>query len=255
MYNYLSLVYVFAFIYGALVGSFANVLIIRLPKNENWIIDSSHCIKCGHKIKWWMNIPLLSFFLLRGKCYFCKKNISLQYPLVELLCAVKAVALAYFYIEDLELFTFLNFLHMDLILVLLIVHFFIDVKHQILPDIINILLLILGLLYVYKLDDWKPNLIGALVGFLGPLLITYLFFQIRGQVGLGGGDIKLFGVIGLFLGWQGIIQTLLYSSVLGIVVAGALIALGKLKRQDPFAFGPSIIIIFVIQLYLPGLLP
>jgi len=239
------------FIWGCLWGSFTNVLIIRIPLGKNWVTDRSACMNCHKKIPWWQNIPVFSYLTLKGKCSFCHSKIPFQYLAVELLCGIKALILAKMYLTDFEPKTIYTFVHHDLLLCLLIAHVFIDFKHKILPDVINGIILVLILINVAIMGNWQNAAIGFAVGFGGTLLITYLFYFLRGKVGLGGGDIKLYGLVGLALGFEGVIQNLMVSSMLGLVAALILMSLKKMQKNDHFAFGPWIIIVFIIQLHFP----
>ena len=133
----------------------------------------------------------------------------------------------------------------------MLVHFVIDVEHHLLLDRINIFFLIVILPYVLYFYDPYYWITGGLIGFLGPLSITWLFYKFRGVVGLGGGDIKIFGVLGLLLGPLGILNNIFMSCLLGSVIGVVLIALKKLNKDTPFAFGPYIIVTAAIQIYFP----
>ena len=243
-----------AFFYGTIWGSFCNVLIYRLPLNQDWIFARSKCTECNKLVSWWMNIPLFSYLILKGKCFNCHKKISIQYPIVELICGLKAILLYWAYVHEINSATILNFLFHDMILTLLIAHFIIDLKYHLLPDIITIMLLVLILINVGVHESWYWSLTGAAIGFFSTLIITYIFYLMKGQIGLGGGDIKLYGVIGLMVGPMGIVQTLLVSSIIGIFHAITLMCLKKMKKDQPFAFGPSIIITFILQIHFPFLM-
>ena len=243
---------IYAFIFGALFGSFLNVVIYRVPENKSVVFPPSRCPVCQHKIKWYENIPILSWIFLRGKCSGCKTKISFQYPLIELL-----MGLASFFLFpgnlDFNWISLVIYLGKYFVFFIFVAHFMIDIKHKILPDGLNIFLMILFLPYVISYFSPYHYLVGGLIGFLGPLSITYLFYKLKGQVGLGGGDIKLYGILGLYLGPLGILNNIFLSSMSGTLFALALILTGKMKRDQPIAFGPFIIIIAVIQIYFPQL--
>ncbi len=240
----------YAFILGSMLGSLANVLILRIPIEKSVVLPSSCCPSCNTKLRWYMNIPLISFLVLRAKCAFCKKRISWQYPLVEIICALFAV---WIFPQDLSLVSILYFLFYLLFFVALIVHLFIDLKHQILPDSINLFLLSMLLPFSAYQFHWQHWVLGAAIGFVGTYFVTWLFYKIKGQIGLGGGDIKLFGVLGLFLGPYGIVQNIFTSCLLGSIIGLILLAFKKLDRNTPLAFGPFIIIVAIWQIYLPEL--
>lgn len=240
---------IYVFIITSFIGSFLNVLIYRLPLHENWISTRSHCPHCQKKISWWMNIPLLSYFILRAHCYYCHAKISMRYPLVEFLTGITGTCLFQHYWLQLNS-PGLFFFHFS-VFALLLVHWFIDLDHHLLLDKINLtLLFIIGAFAIFQFS-WEHWLLGGLLGFLGPLSITYLFYVVRHQVGMGGGDIKLYGIFGLYFGPYGILQTLVLSSLLGVAIASVLIVTKKMDRKHPFAFGPAIILSGLIQFHFP----
>lgn len=241
---------IFSFVFGSLIGSFLNVVIYRLPRELSVVTPRSSCPKCKHMIKWYENIPMLSYIFLRGKCSSCGTKISIRYPLIELLTGLFAYFLAP---TSLYLPELINFIFYFSIAAVFLSHILIDIEHQLLPDKLNLYLLIVILPYVvlnYSLYHW---LIGGAIGFLGPLGVTYLFYKLRGQIGLGGGDIKLFGILGLILGPLGVMNNIFMSCMLGSIIGVGLIVLKKLDRDKPFAFGPFIIIAASIQIFFPDL--
>ena len=230
-----------------MIGSFLNVLILRLPKEQDVILKSSHCPHCHKKLSWWMNIPLFSYLYLKGKCRYCSHKISWQYPLIELVTGLAAFLLVTFYPYDRwwELFFIFT------IFCIFLVHTIIDLRHQILPDSLNLILAIMFLSYsLYHYDLWFW-LLGGVIGFGFPLLVTWLFYLIRGQIGLGGGDIKLWGALGLYLGAQGIIVNIFISCLLGSVIGVLLIITKVTKRSEPIPFGPFILVVSFIQIIFP----
>lgn len=132
-----------------------------------------------------------------------------------------------------------------------LVHFFIDLRHQILPDSLNLYLAMLFLCYGIFYLSWKQWLLGGIVGLSMPLLVTWLFYLAKGKVGLGGGDIKLYGALGIFLGPMGVLQTIFLSCLLGSVVGLVLILSKRIDRNHPIAFGPFIIIVSFVQIFFP----
>lgn len=241
---------ILTFIFGLLIGSFLNVVIYRMPRNISVVFPSSACPSCEHKIKWYENFPVLSFLLLKGKCSNCKTKISIKYPLVELFVGFVALFLAP---TDLSLPQLTKFFVYFSIAATFIAHFFIDVEHQLLPDKLNLYLL--GVMGSYSIlyNEIYFWLIGGAIGFLGPLGVTILFYKLRGQIGLGGGDIKLFGILGIFLGPLGILNNIFMSCFLGAIGGILLIQLKKIDKDNPFAFGPFIILVASIQIFFPTL--
>lgn len=238
----------FAFIFGGLIGSFLNVLIFRIPRGRDFVKERSHCPKCNKLIFWYENIPVISYIFLRGKCSKCNSGISIRYPLVELICAVAACLMFPGFIDNSSLASFAFYFS---IFCAFVVHFFIDLEHKILPDGINIYLaLMLGIFSIFNYS-YKYWLFGGAIGFLFPAGVTYAFYALRGKVGLGGGDIKLFAVLGLYLGPIGIIYNIMFSCILGSVVGISLIVTKVIGRNTQIPFGPFIIIVAVFQIFLP----
>lgn len=237
--------------FGLLVGSFLNVVIHRLPLEKSVVSPRSSCPKCSHMITWYENLPIVSYLFLRGKCSECKTKISIRYPLIELLVGFMAFFLIPSQISSMSLLHFSFYFSISCVF---LCHFIIDIEYQILPDKLNIYLLLVTLPYVvffYPVNHW---LIGGLVGFCGPFIVTYLFYKLRGQIGLGGGDIKLFGILGLILGPLGILKTVFFSCLLGSIIGIALIMTKKMKRDTPLAFGPFILIAASLQIFFPKVL-
>jgi len=256
---------VIAFAFGAVIGSFLNVCIARLPKGESIVQPPSHCPSCRAQIPFYCNVPLLSYVFLRGRCRSCKKSISLRYPLVELLTAVVSLALMYRFGVSYSFFVIFLFA------AALIVISFIDLDVRIVPDVISLPGIVLGLLFAvvgYFLFDGAgeivPSPLSSLIGILiggGFLLATaWLYEKITGVEGMGGGDIKLLAMIGAFLGWPSVPVTLFFASLVGSVVGLAcMFATGAGRRLAlpfaPFLCSGAVLFIFfgedLIRLYLP----
>lgn len=209
-----------AFLVGACMGSFFNVLIHRLPREESVIRPASRCPACGRPIRPWENVPIASYFLLRGKCAGCGTGISWRYPAVEALSGTgflliaSADGIGYTLLRDLVFFS------------ILVPVVFIDIDHRIIPDELSLGGLAVGILLSFLPGgDWKGALAGGLLGG-GILYATAVVYQkVTGIEGLGGGDIKLIAMVGAFLGWRGALFTIFFGSLLG--VAGGLIAMRK----------------------------
>ena len=239
---------VYFFIFGLLIGSFLNVVIIRLPQKMNLVTKRSACPKCGTQLKWYHNIPVFSFLALRGKCAFCGTRISWRYPLIELFTGLVALWLMPAVFTQMSLGLFLFYFTIACIF---ICHFMIDLDHHLLLDSLNLYLFALFMAFSVFTFHWQYWLMGGLIGFLGPLLVTWLFYKWRGQVGLGGGDIKLYGILGIYLGPTGIIFTIFLSCFVGAVVGLALIAAKRMTKDKPMAFGPSILLVAAFQIFFP----
>lgn len=242
------LLYILIFIFGLLIGSFLNVVISRMPKGESVVKPRSKCPKCGVMIKWYQNIPVFSYLSLRGKCANCGTQIPIKYPLVELITGFIALNL---FPESLEPYALLQFTYFFSVACILLCHFVIDIEHHLLLDKLNIYFLLITLPYVIFTAPLVFWLLGGAIGFLGPLIVTWLFYKVRGQIGLGGGDIKLFGILGLVLGPIGIMHNIFMSCALGAIIGLLLIAFKKMGKDAPLAFGPYIIVVAAIQIYTP----
>src|SRR5512135_674388 len=220
-----------AFLVGACIGSFLNVVIYRLPRGESIVSPRSRCPGCGRQIGALENIPIISFIALGGKCAGCGVAISWRYPAVELFTAVGFAAI---FLLDGPGFPLLRDL---LFLSLLIPITCIDIDYRIIPDELSLGGLVAGILLSFLPGgDWKGSITGALVG--GGILYAtaFLYEKIRGTEGMGGGDIKLLAMTGAFLGWRGTLATIFFGALLGTV--GGILSMRKggqgLKTAIPF---------------------
>lgn len=235
---------------GLLVGSFLNVVIIRLPRKKDLVFERSACPVCGAQLKWYHNIPVLSFLFLRGKCGFCGTRISWRYPLVEALTALVSYLLMP---TEITLPSMGYFIFYFILACVFICHFFIDLDHHLLLDSLNVYLLLVILPFALVTFHWPYWLLGGALGFGVPLAVTWAFYKLRGQVGLGGGDIKLYGILGLYLGPTGIMLTIFLSCFVGALIGLTMIALKKMTKDKPMAFGPAILLVAAFQIYFPEL--
>ena len=197
-------------LFGALFGSFLNVVIHRLPRGESIVFPPSRCPACGARIRPWDNVPVVSWVLLRGRCRDCRAPISPRYPLVEALAAGLALLVAARWgLTSTGVIYFAFCLAMLAIL-------YIDLDHQIIPDAINFPGLLLGLLLVRWTElTWLQALIGAGVGFGTLLAIQVLYEKVTGVAGMGDGDVKMAAFLGSFLGWSGVLLTIFLGSFFG----------------------------------------
>lgn len=232
----------FIIILGGLWGSFANVCIVRLPKDKGVVAGRSSCPNCKKEILWYDNIPIISFFLLQGKCRKCKKKISFQYVVVELLSIISFLSIYYLY--GLSLTTLL----LIILSLAFIIIFFIDLKHFIIPDVITYPMMVLGFLKSFdpNLNEIFPNyifsLIGGIFGYGIIWSIIYFYKQVKKKDGMGLGDAKLLAVIGFWFGLDAIPFIIFLSSTTALlsVVPDLIKKTKKLSTQIPF--GPYIII-------------
>lgn len=222
------------FIFGSIFGSFANVIIYRLPKGENIAFPGSHCQSCGQAIRWYHNVPIFAWFWLRGRCAYCGARYSFRYPLVEFvmgaLWAAAGLSLGWSWsLAEALVFIFG-----------LVTASVIDIDHMILPDKFTLSGIVIGLLgaAMNPEREFLDALYGALLGFGFLWAIAYLYYAFRNREGMGGGDIKLLAWIGAVLGWKAIPVVILLSSVIGSVVGIVLALRTKGGMQQAIPFGP-----------------
>jgi len=224
----------FLFVFGLVVGSFLNVVICRLPAGESIVLPASHCPACQAPIRWYDNIPVLSFCWLRGRCRACGVRISWQYPVVELLMGGLTVALYGKFHLSLPFFLYFPFVAALLAVV------FIDFHHQIIPDRISLSGILVGLAvsFVNPLVTWQESALGALFGGGVLYLVAWGYALATGREGMGGGDIKLLAMIGAWLGWPCLPFVVFSSSLLGLV--GGIGAMVRQRRggKTVIPFGP-----------------
>ncbi len=217
--------------FGLIVGSFLNVVIYRLPRGTSVVWPASACGGCQRELRWFENIPILSWLVLGGKCARCKSPISIQYPLVEATTAVLFVLVA-------ALTPVGPLLAARLIFVCgLIVLFGIDLEHQILPNSITLPGIGVGLAFsLLGPPGWQASLLGALLGAGVLYAIAAGYLLVRKEEGLGMGDVKMLAMIGAFLGWQAVLLTLVLASFSGALIGVAMIAVqrGSMKYALPF---------------------
>jgi len=235
----------FVAVLGAALGSFLNVLIYRLPEEKSIIFPASNCPHCGKPIRFYDNIPIISFILLKGRCRACRGKISFRYPLVELITAVLSLLLFWkFGLTFKYLFSFI-------FVCALIVITFIDLDYQIIPDVITlpgIPIFFLAALIVMGLR-FQDAFLGFLLGGGCLYVIAFVYELVTKREGMGGGDIKLLAMMGAFLGWQSLLFILLVSSLLGAVVG---IAVMMIKGQDmkyAVPFGPFLSLAAVAYIF------
>ncbi|MET0104784.1 MAG: A24 family peptidase [Sedimenticola sp.] len=257
-----AVLYLFCLLVGAAIGSFLNVVIYRLPvmlerewgsqcrelleleqpedepKKLNLVTPASRCPHCGHGIRAWENIPVVSYLFLKGRCSSCNAAISPRYPLVEFFTATLSLLVVMHFGFTLQAAAAL-FLTWALIALSLI-----DFDHKLLPDVIVIPFVWLGLLLSMSgiFTDMESAIIGAVAGYLSLWIVFQLFRLITGKEGMGYGDFKLFALFGAWLGWQHLAQIILLSSVVGAVLGLALIIVRGRDRTIPIPFGPYLAI-------------
>lgn len=227
------MIYLLIFLYGITLGSFYNVVGLRVPVKKSIVRPRSHCSSCGHTLAAKELIPLISYILLRGKCRCCKASVSPLYPIFELITGILFVASPLILGWSSELFVAWTLISLLMIIAVS------DIAYMLIPD--KILLFFVFPLLIERilipLSPWWDSLVGAVVGFVLLFLIA-----IVSKGGMGGGDIKLFGVIGLVLGTKLVLVAFFLSTLFGTV--GGLIGMlfGKVKKGKPIPFGPFIVL-------------
>ena len=219
---------------GLVCGSFFNVCIYRIPRDLSIVAPPSHCPKCGHRLPFWLNVPLLTYIFLRGRCFFCREPISVRYPLVELLTGLLfgAAALS---------FGLTPALVRALVLIFLLVPItFIDLEFQIIPDSFSLTGIVLGLAGSWWWGGlpWWEFFLGAALGWLALWLVATGYYFCTGRDGMGGGDLKLLAMLGAFLGYKALLPIILLSSLSGAVIGVGLVLWQGRDGRYAIPFGP-----------------
>lgn len=256
-----ALGYPAAVVLGACLGSFLNVVILRLPRRLEWqwkhdsrellgeqeiydppppgvVVERSHCPHCKTQLRWYELIPLLSWVFLRGRCRHCQASISIQYPLVELLTMCLVLACVWHFGFGWQGFGAI------ILTCYLIALSGIDLRTQLLPDQLTLPLMWLGL--IAASDDLympaKPALLGAIAGYVSLWSVWWVFKQLTGKQGMGHGDFKLLAALGAWVGLNGVLPTILISSLLGALIGSLWLAMKGHDRSTPIPFGPFLAI-------------
>ncbi len=241
---YYGIEIILIFILSLIVGSFSNVCIYRIPRNESIIYPASHCPKCRSNISPKDNIPLLSYILIKGRCRNCKSKISIQYPIVELLTGL--IYLIIYLIYGLSIQTLIYIILSSALIIIA----FIDLNEQIVPDVISLPGIVIGFIISFFVPyiSFINSALGVIVGGGIILVIGLAGSVIFKKEAMGGGDVKLAAMIGAFLGWRYIIISLFLGFFLG-AIAGIVLILSKIKsREDVVPFGPFIVLGSMITL-------
>ncbi len=229
-----SFLIVAIFTFGAMVGSFLNVCIARIPEGRSIVHPRSQCPGCQSPIAWYDNIPIVSYLVLGGRCRACRTRISPVYPAVELLTGALAVALW------MRLGLSAAFAGYFIFAAALVTITFIDLDHRIIPDVISLPGIAAGIAisFVSPLVTPVDALLGVVVGGGSLLAVASAYQWIRGEEGMGGGDIKLLAMIGAFLGWQSVFVTLMVASVIGSIIGISLMVYQRADAKLAIPFGP-----------------
>jgi leader peptidase (prepilin peptidase)/N-methyltransferase len=219
-------------ILGLVVGSFLNVVIHRLPRGQSLVWPGSACPKCGTAIRWYDNVPVIGWLMLRGRCRSCRAPISLRYPIVEIVTMLAFLATWWATGEDLLLVPRLVFV------AALIALFAIDLEHQLLPNVITVPGIVAGVLFaLYLPPGIRESLIGVAVG--GGVLwaIGEAWSRLRGMEAMGFGDVKMLAMVGAFLGWKMVVVTFVISSIIGGLAATALLVSRRTTWTSAIPYG------------------
>jgi leader peptidase (prepilin peptidase)/N-methyltransferase len=226
---------------GCAIGSFLNVCIYRMPRDLSVVSPPSSCPACGTQIRWYHNVPVLGWLVLRGRCADCRAPISARYPIVEAITG--AVFLLHLVVIGVDPLLPVRLAFAAAMIVL----FAIDLEHQILPDAITLPGIVLGLAAsLFLPPGWLSSLIGIVVGGGLPWALAEVYVRVRGVEGLGFGDVKMLAMIGAVLGWPLMLLTLLLASLAGTVVGVGLIAAGRGGRHLRLPFGTFLAIAAVV---------
>ena len=242
--------YITAFILGSIWGSFSNVCIKRLPRNLS-ISGRSYCLTCKKQIKWFDNIPILSFIFLKAKCRNCSARIDNQYFLVELISAISFLTIVFFFGITLE----------SLLLIILSIFFviiyFIDLKHYIIPNELTYTLMVIGFLKTYFTDtnsfmfpDYTQSVIGGLMGFLIVWSIIFIYKKLKNIEGMGLGDAKFLSALGFWFGWFSLPFILIFSSIIALSFSIPSLIKKTKTMSTQIPFGPYLILGCLLYLIL-----
>ncbi|HHQ48739.1 MAG TPA: prepilin peptidase [Acidobacteria bacterium] len=241
----------FAFAVGAVVGSFLNVVIHRVPRRLSIVRPGSHCPRCGAAIRWYDNVPIVSWLLLRARCRSCGAPISIRYPLVEAAAGLLAVATVVRWGLTLPGLEVILFAWTSLALGL------IDLEHKLLPDVLTVPSILLGLALAFAGGIATPleSVLGAAVGAGIPAFIIVAYKALRGIEGMGWGDVKYLAAIGAVTGIEGCLWILIAGAVLGALTGVGLILAGRGGGKTELPFGTFLAAATLLWLYAPPWLP
>lgn len=227
--------YILALVFGGVIGSFLNVVIYRLPLDKSIVSPPSACPKCGHAIRPWDNVPVLSWMILLGKCRDCRNPISIRYPLVELATALLSVGMVWWNGVNWQLPGRIVFIYLMICIML------IDWDHLIIPDELSLggTVVGIGVSFLPGGVPWLNAILSAAGGFCIMYLIAYLGRLAFRREAMGGGDVKLMAMLGAFLGWKSLLLTLMLASAIGAVCGGLMLATRfHIGERKEIPFGP-----------------
>lgn len=234
------------FVFGICIGSFLNVCIYRLPESKSIIHPRSMCPSCGTLIAFYDNIPIVSYLALKGKCRHCDARISFRYPVIELISGIFAVGVFLKYGLGLEALIYYVFIAALLVIT------FIDIDHQIIPDVISLPGIPIFFAASFALSDitFVESILGILIGGGSLWIVAQLYYMLTRKEGMGGGDIKLLAMMGAIIGWKGVLFTIFVASAIG-TVAGMLVMIKTRKSMKlKVPFGPFLAIGAIAYIFL-----
>jgi leader peptidase (prepilin peptidase)/N-methyltransferase len=240
-------VILYAFVVGAVIGSFLNVVIHRVPRRRSIVRPRSACPACAEPIAWYDNLPIVSWLVLGGRCRSCSAPISLRYPLVEATAgALAALGVVRYGLSPVAVEVVI-FAWLSLALAL------IDLEHQILPDVMTYPAIVFGLVFSWfgGVTSFVDSVAGALIGAALPTTVIVVYRMLRGVEGMGWGDVKYLAAIGSVVGLEGCLMVLVVAAVLGALVGGALIIAGRGSGRTALPFGTFLALAVILWLYLP----
>ncbi|OQY23983.1 MAG: prepilin peptidase [Desulfobacteraceae bacterium 4572_35.2] len=233
------------FVFGSIIGSFLNVCIYRIPAGLSIVSPPSRCGHCETMLRWYHNVPILSFLVLRRRCAFCRVKISWRYPLIEALNGGLFVLVFYFY--GISLPTLVFFLFVSALVVIT----FIDLDHQIIPDVISLSGIVVGFgcSFVLPWLSWQDSLYGILLGGGSLFAVAAGYELLTKKQGMGGGDIKLLAMLGAFLGWKAVLPIIFLSSLVGTLIGVPLMLIKGENGRLAIPFGPFLALASVVYLF------
>lgn len=244
---YIIVTYILAGLLGLCVGSFLNVVIYRVPNNMNLAKPASHCPKCGYVLRWYDNIPILSYLMLGGKCRSCKEHISIRYTLVEILNMLLWLLSVYLFWEESIVYSVIAMLASTL----LVCVFFIDLEHMLIFNRFSISIAVLGIVAMF-FDDYTEIIDHILGGVIGGGIFVLLYYGaiwVLKKEGFGWGDVKLVAAAGLLLGWQKLLFAMLVASITGSIVLLAIRSIKKDEEGKEYPFAPFIVAGIMISMF------
>jgi leader peptidase (prepilin peptidase)/N-methyltransferase len=239
------LIYIFSFLIGACVGSFLNVCIYRIPAHKSIVYPGSTCPICQTPIKFYDNIPILGYLILKGRCRFCGTSIAIRYLIIESLVGLLALCVVLKFGV-----TFTGLIYFMFIAALIVITF-IDIDHQIIPNEISLPGIAAGLVFSFFIPTltFSNSLIGIIAGGGSLWLVATLYLLLTHREGMGFGDVKLLAMIGAFIGWKGVVVTIFTGSAIGTIVGITTMLIKRKDMKMAIPFGPFLSIGAIIYLF------